>query len=216
MNQDDLNFHKEILQKELGLIQDVIKRMAANSFQVKAWAMALFSGIIAFTLDKLVNQQSPALGIGISYIYSSFAMNPSWNGISPLKLRALLNNSLGFFIPGSQTILDQTGIPADDTWRQTISCFTATDNYNRLFIKPYGIGGKYAFVDEVYLSPDNFPAANNLLNAVTCGEQFTLGNTCIAIPNVLFTWETSTNGSNWTPIPGATAGTYTTPALLVQ
>ena len=42
--------------------------MAANSFQVKAWAMALFSGIIAFTLDKLVNQQSPALGIGISLL----------------------------------------------------------------------------------------------------------------------------------------------------
>ena len=148
---------------------------------------------------------------GQSYIYSSFAMNPNWS--TPLNLTALLNNTPGFLTNGAQTILAQTSIPADDTWRQTISCFTATDNYSRLFIKPYGTSAKYLFVDEVHLSPDNFPAANNLLNAVTCGEQFTLGNTCTAIPNVLFKWETSTNGSNWTPIPGATAGTYTTPAL---
>jgi len=44
----DQNIHKE-----LDLIQDVIKRMAKNSFQVKTWLMAVLTAIIAFTSDEL-------------------------------------------------------------------------------------------------------------------------------------------------------------------
>lgn len=68
MTSEEINYHKDILQKELALIQDVIKRMAANSFQIKAWAIALFSAIVAFSLDKLANQSNPALGILTSFL----------------------------------------------------------------------------------------------------------------------------------------------------
>lgn len=63
MTTDELNYHKDIMQKELGMIQDVVKRMAANSFQIKAWAIALFSAIVAFSLDKLAKQDAPILGM---------------------------------------------------------------------------------------------------------------------------------------------------------
>ncbi|HRK26305.1 MAG TPA: hypothetical protein PK239_03345 [Chitinophagales bacterium] len=63
MTPENLNYHKEILQKELALIQDVIKRMASNSFQVKAWTIALFSAIIAFSIDKLTAQNNQVMGI---------------------------------------------------------------------------------------------------------------------------------------------------------
>ncbi|WP_299590182.1 hypothetical protein [Mucilaginibacter sp.] len=39
---------KEIVPKELDLIQDVIKRMATNSFQVKTWMMSIVTAILAF------------------------------------------------------------------------------------------------------------------------------------------------------------------------
>ncbi len=52
----------------MGLIQDVIKRMASNSFQIKAWAIALFSAIVIFSLDKLANQENPILGLATSLL----------------------------------------------------------------------------------------------------------------------------------------------------
>ena len=38
---------KDIIHKELDLIQDVIKRMAANSFQVKTWTMGIVTAVLA-------------------------------------------------------------------------------------------------------------------------------------------------------------------------
>jgi len=37
------------IHKELDLIQDVIKRMADNSFKVKAWMMAIAGGVVALS-----------------------------------------------------------------------------------------------------------------------------------------------------------------------
>jgi hypothetical protein len=42
------------IHKELDLIQDVIKRMAQNSFQVKAWLIGLLSALIVVSKDQLL------------------------------------------------------------------------------------------------------------------------------------------------------------------
>lgn len=52
---------EEILHKELDLIQDVIKRMASNSFQIKAWLIGILTAVIAFSKDSvLVNLDNQA------------------------------------------------------------------------------------------------------------------------------------------------------------
>lgn len=56
MTQPETKFlldHKDLIHKELGLIQDVIKRMAANSFQVKAWLAGIITLLAAFEREKL-------------------------------------------------------------------------------------------------------------------------------------------------------------------
>lgn len=44
---------KETIHKELDLIQDIIKRMAHNSFQVKTWLMAVLAALIAFKNEEI-------------------------------------------------------------------------------------------------------------------------------------------------------------------
>ncbi|MFM9946991.1 MAG: hypothetical protein ACKV1O_03560 [Saprospiraceae bacterium] len=43
----------DIIHKELDLIQDVIKRMAQNSFQVKAWLIAILSALVVVKSEVL-------------------------------------------------------------------------------------------------------------------------------------------------------------------
>ncbi len=43
----------EIIHKELDLIQDVVKRMAANSFVVKAWLVGVLGAMITLSKDSL-------------------------------------------------------------------------------------------------------------------------------------------------------------------
>ena len=60
----------ELIHKELDLIQDVIKRMANNSFMVKGWCTTLFVGLVAFfRFSKLSDL---ILGISIIVIVCSF------------------------------------------------------------------------------------------------------------------------------------------------
>lgn len=58
------------LHKELDLIQDVIKRMAGNSFKVKAWAMAIVGGVLALAKEIVFPAQDAAINgpaaIGLS------------------------------------------------------------------------------------------------------------------------------------------------------
>jgi len=42
-----------IIHKELDLIQDVVKRQAANSFQVKTWMMGIVTAILAFKNEEI-------------------------------------------------------------------------------------------------------------------------------------------------------------------
>ena len=42
------------IQKEIDLVQDVIKRMASNSFEVKKWLIGIFTIILVFKHDELL------------------------------------------------------------------------------------------------------------------------------------------------------------------
>lgn len=48
-----LPLDKEIVHKELDLIQAIITRMATNSFQVKAWLIGILSAMIVFEKDAI-------------------------------------------------------------------------------------------------------------------------------------------------------------------
>lgn len=52
----------EQIHKELDLIQDVIKRMAENSFKVKAWLMAILAAITVVKSDALIVGNSSDIG----------------------------------------------------------------------------------------------------------------------------------------------------------
>ncbi len=61
---------EEKLHKEIDLVQDVIKRMADNSFKVKAWAIAIVGGVLALAQEiifpaKDASMNEPA-AIGLS------------------------------------------------------------------------------------------------------------------------------------------------------
>jgi hypothetical protein len=45
---------KEVIHKELDLIQDVIKRMASNSFEVKKWLIGILTAIVVFKHEELL------------------------------------------------------------------------------------------------------------------------------------------------------------------
>ena len=45
---------KEIIHKEIDLVQDIVKRMAQNSFQVKAWLVTILGAMIAFEKDNII------------------------------------------------------------------------------------------------------------------------------------------------------------------
>ena len=44
----------EEIHKELDLIQDVIKRMASNSFEVKKWLIGILTALVVFKHDELL------------------------------------------------------------------------------------------------------------------------------------------------------------------
>lgn len=43
----------EAVHKEIDLVQDIIKRMTQNSFQIKAWLIGILSVLIAFQKDQI-------------------------------------------------------------------------------------------------------------------------------------------------------------------
>lgn len=59
-----INWDKEVIHKELDLIQDVIKRMANNSFQVKAWLIGILTGLIAIKSDQLFGGAVATMTLG--------------------------------------------------------------------------------------------------------------------------------------------------------
>jgi hypothetical protein len=47
--------NQEILHKELDLIQAVVNRMAANSFEIKKWSLSIVAIVLALGKDELEN-----------------------------------------------------------------------------------------------------------------------------------------------------------------
>lgn len=54
---------KEILHKEIDLIQGVINRMASNSFLLKGWMITIIVAVLALTKDTLVTNDISYLSI---------------------------------------------------------------------------------------------------------------------------------------------------------
>ena len=52
---------KDILHKEIDLIQDMIKRMAANSFLLKGWLISLVAVILALTKESILTPHNAGL-----------------------------------------------------------------------------------------------------------------------------------------------------------
>lgn len=52
-----------IVHKELDLIQGVINRMAANSFEVKKWLIGIITAIVVLSKDNLMNGESQVIWI---------------------------------------------------------------------------------------------------------------------------------------------------------
>ena len=53
---ENTNIYKDIIHKEIDLIQDVIKRMANNSFLAKGWMITLLGVITALCKDNLLDK----------------------------------------------------------------------------------------------------------------------------------------------------------------
>lgn len=49
------------LHKELDIIQDIIKRMANNSFIIKGWSLSLFAGMLVFTYNLFTKEKASLL-----------------------------------------------------------------------------------------------------------------------------------------------------------
>ena len=56
MEQNKIDWDKDIIHKELDLIQEVVKRMASNSFQVKAWLIGILSALVVIESKSLFAQ----------------------------------------------------------------------------------------------------------------------------------------------------------------
>jgi len=54
--------------KELDLIQGVIKRMAGNSFKVKAWMMSIFGFVVALAKAGILNNPDEGKGLPMWYV----------------------------------------------------------------------------------------------------------------------------------------------------
>jgi hypothetical protein len=54
---------KEVLHKELDLIQSIISRMASNSFQCKGWMIGILSFLLAFNKDTFFGNPLLVLGL---------------------------------------------------------------------------------------------------------------------------------------------------------
>lgn len=54
---------KEIIHKELDLIQGVINRMAANSFEVKKWLIGIITAIVVLSKDNIADGNSQMIWI---------------------------------------------------------------------------------------------------------------------------------------------------------
>ena len=58
-----MSLDKEVIHKELDLIQGVITRMAANSFEVKKWLIGILTAIVVFKHDEMLGGNAQLIWI---------------------------------------------------------------------------------------------------------------------------------------------------------
>lgn len=80
----------DIIHKELDLIQNIIQRMANNSFMIKGWAITLFVGLVSFF--KLSKLSDVILGISLLIIVCSFYYLDAFFLWTERKYRDLYNS----------------------------------------------------------------------------------------------------------------------------
>lgn len=98
MNNNNLN-EKEILLKEIDLIEDCIKRMSSNSFMLKGWSITVLGILLGFmtNLDnwKLISYISVPLCFGFWYLDAFY-----------LKLEKLYTRKYNWIIKNRLTTKD--------------------------------------------------------------------------------------------------------------
>ena len=73
----------EQINKEIDLIQEVIKRMASNSFEVKKWLVGLLTIILVFKHDELLGGNIQLIWLLLGY---SGHIDPYSGILTPLKV----------------------------------------------------------------------------------------------------------------------------------
>jgi hypothetical protein len=76
IEQTRVNLDKDIIHKELDLIQDIVKRMAANSFQVKAWLIGILSALVVIESKSIFAQAGSDHAFSIQM--NIFLLLPIW------------------------------------------------------------------------------------------------------------------------------------------
>lgn len=64
--------NREILHKEIDLVQSVISRMASNSFMLKGWMITLVSVILALNKDTIVATDYAYFNAGLVFVIAGF------------------------------------------------------------------------------------------------------------------------------------------------
>ena len=67
---------KDIIHKELDLIQDIVKRMADNSFKIKAWLIGLLFAIVAFEKDAIFIEANDNIPAAVTYGLNALLLLP--------------------------------------------------------------------------------------------------------------------------------------------
>ena len=80
----------DIIHKKIHLIQNIIQRMANNSFMIKGWAITLFVGLVSFF--KLSKLSDVILGISLLIIVCSFYYLDAFFLWTERKYRNLYNS----------------------------------------------------------------------------------------------------------------------------
>lgn len=105
-------------------------------------------------------------------------------------------------LPANQLILEEQNL-WDDEWERVTVCFTANDDYDRLWIYPNSNAFNMLYVDELYLIEDNFSAGEN--DTITCGN-VVLGTSSCTLEDITYEWT----------IAGSSTVIDTTPQITVN
>ncbi len=159
-----------------------------------------------------------------SYMRRSMDANPTGYAIQHVFVRLTnetdLNTaglpSLSFILPTTlppnQLILEEQNL-WDDEWERVTVCFTANDNYDRIWIQPNSNAYNMLFVDELYLIEDNFSAGEN--DTITCGN-VVLGSSSCSLDGIEYEWNIAGSSTVIDTLPQITVNINSTTDFVVH